>query len=163
MRCTITMNNKRVAYFESFRNSRGIYDILREYACYAEPLRCSTLFFEGQKIVTCYYPRKCHSKHGSLEVEICFLGGCKRQEHKCEGSHGKGKDRAGGALMVDSIYMIEIALLLLIICVAVLCWQITKLLCTLNDLYKQEELRYRIRTGNMLDYNRKVKPVRKWR
>lgn len=63
--------------------------------------------------------------------------------------------------MADSIYMIEIALLLLIICVAVLCWQITKLLDTLNDLYKQEELRYRIRTGNMLDYNRKIKPVRK--
>ena len=37
--------------------------------------------------------------------------------------------------MADSIYMIEIALLLLIICVAVLCWQITKLLGTLNDLY----------------------------
>ena len=65
--------------------------------------------------------------------------------------------------MADSIYMIEIALLLVIICVAVLCWQITKLLDTLNDLYKQEELRYRIRTGNMLDYNRKVKPVRKRR
>lgn len=65
--------------------------------------------------------------------------------------------------MVDSIYMIEIALLLLIICVAVLCWQITKLLDTLNDLYKQEELRYRIRTGNMLDYNRKVKLLRKRR
>lgn len=63
--------------------------------------------------------------------------------------------------MADSIYMIEIVLLLLIICVAVLCWQITKLLGTLNDLYKQEELRYRIRTGNMLDYNRKVKPLRK--
>lgn len=65
--------------------------------------------------------------------------------------------------MADSIYMIEIVLLLLIICVAVLCWQITKLLNILNDLYKQEELRYRIRTGNMLDYNRKVKPVRKRR
>lgn len=65
--------------------------------------------------------------------------------------------------MADSVYMIEIALLLLIICVAVLCWQIAKLLGTLNDLYKQEELRYRIRTGSMLDYNRKVKPVRKRR
>lgn len=57
MRYTITVNNKRVAYFEDFRNSRGIYDIVREYARFAEPLHCSTLFFEGQKIVTCYYPR----------------------------------------------------------------------------------------------------------
>ena len=32
MRYTITVNNKRVAYFEGFRNSRGIYDIVREYA-----------------------------------------------------------------------------------------------------------------------------------
>ena len=57
MRYTITVNNTRVAYFENFRNSRGICDILREYVRYAEPWRCSTLFLEGQKIVTCYYPR----------------------------------------------------------------------------------------------------------
>lgn len=30
MRCTITVNATRVAYFEYFRNSRVIYDILRE-------------------------------------------------------------------------------------------------------------------------------------
>lgn len=54
---TITVNNRRVAYFEGFRNSRVIYDIVREYARYAEPLHCSTLLLEGQKIVTCYYPR----------------------------------------------------------------------------------------------------------
>jgi hypothetical protein len=30
MRYTITVNNTRVAYFENFRNSRVIYDILRE-------------------------------------------------------------------------------------------------------------------------------------
>lgn len=65
--------------------------------------------------------------------------------------------------MADSIYMIEIALLLLIICVAVLCWQVAKLLDTLDVIYKREELLYRIRTGNMLDYNRKVKPMRKRR
>lgn len=30
MRYTITVNATRVAYFECFRNSRVIYDILRE-------------------------------------------------------------------------------------------------------------------------------------
>lgn len=30
MRYTITVNATRVAYFEYFRNSRAIYDILRE-------------------------------------------------------------------------------------------------------------------------------------
>lgn len=30
MRCTISVNNRRVAYFEFFRNSRTVYDIVRE-------------------------------------------------------------------------------------------------------------------------------------
>lgn len=65
--------------------------------------------------------------------------------------------------MMESIYLIEVCLLLLICSVALLCWQVSTLLGTLDEVYKREEMLYRIRTGHMLDYNRKVKPVRRKR
>lgn len=65
--------------------------------------------------------------------------------------------------MIESIYLLEVCLLLLILSVALLCWQIGRLLESLDNVYRREEMLYRIRTGGMLDYNRKVKLVRKWR
>lgn len=64
-------------------------------------------------------------------------------------------------MTAESIYCIEICLLLLIICVAILCFQLSNLLDTLDKVYKREETLYRIRTGGMIDYNGKVKPVRR--
>ena len=65
--------------------------------------------------------------------------------------------------MIESIYLLEVCLLLLVLSVALLCWQIGWLLESLDNVYRREEMLYRIRTGDMLDYNRKVKPVRKRR
>lgn len=65
--------------------------------------------------------------------------------------------------MIESIYLLEVCLLLLILSVALLCWQIGRLLESLDNVYRREEMLYRIRTGGMLDYNRMVKPVRKRR
>lgn len=63
----------------------------------------------------------------------------------------------------ESIYALEISLLLLIVCVVVLCYQLSNLLDTLDRVYKREETLYKIRTGHMIDFNRKVKPVRRKR
>lgn len=65
--------------------------------------------------------------------------------------------------MMESIYLIEVCLLLLICSVALLCWQVSALLGTLEKVYKREETLYKIRTGHMVDFNRKVKPVRRKR
>lgn len=63
--------------------------------------------------------------------------------------------------MIESIYLLGVCLLLLILSVALLCWQIGRLLESLDNVYRREEMLYRICTGGMLDYNRKVKPMRK--
>ena len=63
--------------------------------------------------------------------------------------------------MLETIYLIEVCLLLLIVCVAVLCYQLSKLLSTLDAVYKREEMLYRIRTGGMIDFNRQIKPKRR--
>lgn len=63
--------------------------------------------------------------------------------------------------MIESIYLLEICLLLLMICVAILCWQVARLLESLNSVYRREEMLYRIRTGGMINLNRQIKPKRR--
>lgn len=63
--------------------------------------------------------------------------------------------------MIESIYLLEVCLLLLILSVALLCWQIGRLLESLDDVYGREEMLYRIRTGGMIDLNRQIKPKRR--
>ena len=63
--------------------------------------------------------------------------------------------------MIESIYLLEVCLLLLILSVALLCWQIGRLLGSLNNVYRREEMFYRIRTGGMIDLNRQIKPKRR--
>lgn len=63
--------------------------------------------------------------------------------------------------MIESIYLLEVCLLLLILSVALLCWQIGRLLESLNNVYMREEILYRIRTGGMIDFNRRIKPKRR--
>lgn len=63
--------------------------------------------------------------------------------------------------MIESIYLLEVCLLLLILSVALLCWQIGRLLESLDNVYRREEILYRIRTGGMIDFNRKIKPKRR--
>lgn len=63
--------------------------------------------------------------------------------------------------MIESIYLLEVCLLLLILSVALLCWQIGRLLESLDNVYRREEILYRIRTGSMIDLNRQIKPKRR--
>lgn len=63
--------------------------------------------------------------------------------------------------MIESIYLLEVCLLLLILSVALLCWQIGRLLESLDNVYRREEMLYRIRTGSMIDLNRQIKPKRR--
>lgn len=63
--------------------------------------------------------------------------------------------------MIESIYLLEVCLLLLILSVALLCWQIGRLLESLDNVYRREEILYRIRTGGMIDFNRRIKPRRR--
>lgn len=63
--------------------------------------------------------------------------------------------------MIESIYLLEVCLLLLILSVALLCWQIGRLLESLNNVYRREEILYRIRTESMIDFNRQIKPKRR--
>lgn len=63
--------------------------------------------------------------------------------------------------MMESIYLIEVCLLLLILAVSILCWQVARLLESLDNVYKREEMLYRIRTGGMIDFNRQIKPKRR--
>lgn len=63
--------------------------------------------------------------------------------------------------MIESIYLLEVCLLLLILSVALLCWQIGRLLESLDNVYRREEILYRIRTGGMIDFNRRIKPKRR--
>lgn len=63
--------------------------------------------------------------------------------------------------MIESIYLLEVCLLLLILSVALLCWQIGRLLESLGNVYRREEILYRIRTGGMIDFNRQIKPKRR--
>jgi hypothetical protein len=63
--------------------------------------------------------------------------------------------------MIESIYLLEVCLLLLILSVALLCWQIGRLLESLDNVYRREEILYRIRTGDMIDFNRQIKPKRR--
>lgn len=63
--------------------------------------------------------------------------------------------------MIESIYLLEVCLLLLILSVALLCWQIGRLLESLDSVYRREEMIYRIRTGGMIDLNRQIKPKRR--
>jgi hypothetical protein len=63
--------------------------------------------------------------------------------------------------MIESIYLLEVCLLLLILSVALLCWQIGRLLESLDNVYRREEILYRIRTGGMIDFNRQIKPKRR--
>lgn len=63
--------------------------------------------------------------------------------------------------MIESIYLLEVCLLLLILSVALLCWQIGWLLESLNNVYRREEMLYRICTGSMIDLNRQIKPKRR--
>lgn len=65
--------------------------------------------------------------------------------------------------MIESIYLLEGCLLLLILSVALLCWQIGRLLESLDNVYRREEILYRIRTGGMIDLNRQIKPKRRGR
>lgn len=65
--------------------------------------------------------------------------------------------------MIESIYLLEVCLLLLILSVALLCWQIGRLLESLDNVYRREEILYRIRTGGMIDFNRQIKPKRRCR
>lgn len=59
------------------------------------------------------------------------------------------------------IYLIEVCLLLLILAVSILCWQVARLLESLDNVYRREEILYRIRTGGMIDFNRQIKPKRR--
>ena len=63
--------------------------------------------------------------------------------------------------MIELIYLLEVCLLLLILSVALLCWQIGRLLESLDNVYRREEMLYRIRTGGMIDLNRQIKPKRR--
>lgn len=63
--------------------------------------------------------------------------------------------------MMESIYLIEVCLLLLILAVSILCWQVARLLESLDNVYRREEMLYRIRTGGMIDFNRQIKPKRR--
>ena len=63
--------------------------------------------------------------------------------------------------MIESIYLLEVCLFLLILSVALLCWQIGRLLESLDNVYRREEILYRIRTGGMIDFNRRIKPKRR--
>lgn len=63
--------------------------------------------------------------------------------------------------MIESFYLQEVCLLLLILSVALLCWQIGRLLESLDNVYRREEILYRIRTGGMIDFNRQIKPKRR--
>lgn len=64
--------------------------------------------------------------------------------------------------MIESIYLLEVCLLLLILSVALLCWQIGRLLESLDNVYRREEILYRIRTGGYdIDFNRQIKPKRR--
>lgn len=63
--------------------------------------------------------------------------------------------------MIESIYLLEACLLLLILSVALLCWQIGRLLESFDNVYRREEILYRIRTGGMIDFNRQIKPKRR--
>lgn len=63
--------------------------------------------------------------------------------------------------MIESLYLLEVCLLLLILSVALLCWQIGRLLESLDIVYRREEMLYRIRTGGMIDLNRQIKPKRR--
>ena len=63
--------------------------------------------------------------------------------------------------MIESICLLEVCLLLLILSVALLCWQIGRLLESLDDVYRREEMLYRIRTGGMIDLKRQIKPKRR--
>lgn len=65
--------------------------------------------------------------------------------------------------MIETFYLLEFCLLLLILDVALLCWQIARLLETLDNAYHHEEMLYRIRTGGMIDFNRQIKPKRRER
>lgn len=65
--------------------------------------------------------------------------------------------------MIEPIYLLEVCLLLLILSVALLCWQIGRLLESLDNVYRREEMLYRIRTGGMIDLNRRIKPKRRGR
>jgi hypothetical protein len=62
---------------------------------------------------------------------------------------------------MESIYLIEVCLLLLILAVSILCWQVARLLESLDNVYRREEMLYRIRTGGMIDFNRQIKPKRR--
>lgn len=63
--------------------------------------------------------------------------------------------------MMESIYLIEVCLFLLILAVSILCWQVARLLESLDNVYRREEMLYRIRTGGMIDFNRQIKPKRR--
>nr|DAW28410.1 MAG TPA: hypothetical protein [Caudoviricetes sp.] len=63
----------------------------------------------------------------------------------------------------EAVYAIEACLVLLILCVCILCWQVSNLLDTLDKVYQREEILHRIRTGHMIDFNRKIKPTRRKR
>lgn len=63
--------------------------------------------------------------------------------------------------MMESIYLIEVCLLLLILAVSILCWQVARLLESLDNVYRREQILYRIRTGGMIDFNRQIKPKRR--
>lgn len=65
--------------------------------------------------------------------------------------------------MIETIYLLAVCLLLLILSVALLCWQIGRLLKSLDNVYRREELLYRIRTGGMIDFNCRIKPKRRER
>lgn len=62
---------------------------------------------------------------------------------------------------MEAIYLIEVCLLLLILAVSILCWQVARLLESLDNVYRREEILYRIRTGGMIDFNRQIKPKRR--
>lgn len=63
--------------------------------------------------------------------------------------------------MIETFCLLEFCLLLLILSVALLCWQIGRLLELLDNVYRREEMLYRIRTGGMIDLNRQIKPKRR--
>lgn len=55
---SIVCNYETVATFREMRSVERVYNLVREYAKEAYPVRYATLKIEGQKILGCYYTRR---------------------------------------------------------------------------------------------------------
>lgn len=52
----INDGQKIVAHFGGFKSAALLYNILKEYAKWSEPVHYAGLSLDGQKILGCYYP-----------------------------------------------------------------------------------------------------------